>query len=85
MFLIVNENNQVFSRLTSFSMLGSENWVSKIELDHMVPIQVTIYPDESTATSTINNLQAFRKQFGMNTRRQKENLRVIPFTEYFKG
>jgi hypothetical protein len=82
MFVIVNSNNQVFTRITSNTMLGSESWADKIDLDRMAPIQVTIFPDESTATTTIHNILAFRDTLNPN---RKETLKVIPFHEYFKG
>lgn len=83
MFFIVNENNQVFSRYIPNNMLYMEMWSDKIDLDNMIPIQISIYPHEGIAQSTINNLISYRS--GNSLPNKNETLKIVPFNEYFKG
>lgn len=83
MFLIVNENNQVFSRYTPNNGLYVEQWADKIDLDNMIPIQISIYPHEGIAQSTINNILSYRS--GNSLPNKNETLKIVPFNEYFKG
>lgn len=83
MFLIVNENRQTFSRLTANdALIYSEHWSDKIQLDHELPMNITIFPNEGIAGSVINNILACRVVNALPNK--LERLIVVPFVEYFK-
>lgn len=83
MFLIMNQNHQAFSRVTaSDAFIYIEHWVSKIDFDHNLPLNITIYPSEGMAQTVINNILACRSV--KDERNKNEVLSIVPFNEFFK-
>lgn len=80
MFLIQNRHFQIFSSLKPNLGKELECWESAINYDHNLPMNITIFPSEFMAQQTINNILAFRSDLN-----NKEELKVVPFSEYFKG
>ena len=82
MYLIVNQKNQAFSKLTaSDAFVYVEHWVEN-EFSFNLPINVTIYPSQGMAMSTITNILACRSV--KDETNKNEILNIVPFNKYFK-
>jgi len=79
MFVIVNENNGAFSQFIPNLGTFLEVWVYLPDYHQNLPINVTIYPSEGIAQSTINNILSNRNQNNKN-----ENLKIVPLVEWIE-